>query len=162
MASRREALAALDALSEVFGDAPSERGMELYAEALADLDAAMLALGVKRLIREAEYFPRPAEIRKAVADEAGAGNELALPLFPPDERSLDEIAERRRELAPLWSEVRRVANGGELRPFAEVLGDLDAGRLAGAVAPTVSALPRPLAELLADFAPIPLPEAVDG
>ena len=71
------------------------------------------------------FFPTPGEIRAAVV----AAAPLALPapehrLFSRDPRSLEEVAERRRRLAPLWGEVRRVATGGQPRPIAAVLREL--------------------------------------
>jgi hypothetical protein len=134
MAARPEILAALGMLTEVFPEgALSESATELYADALAELDAVALLAGVRRLIRDARHFPRPAEIREAagaeVARDCYADDHGSIPLFPVDRRSLDEIADNRRAVAPLWSEVLRVAKGGELRPFDEVLADLDAGRI---------------------------------
>ena len=116
----------LDDFAEVFGARPSERGAELYVEALADLTTAELAAAAANVLRNHKrFFPTPAEIRAAVQQP----EPVYLPPpehrpFAADQRSLDEIAANRRRLAPLWGEVRRVANGGELRPFAAVLKDL--------------------------------------
>jgi len=151
MASLPEIMRVLDDLGEIFGGQLGERACELYVRALADLTTVALTDAVDRLIRDHErFFPTPAEIRAAagfVGDDAASG---ALPLFPPDPRSLDEIADTRRRLAPLWGEVRRVFNGGELRPFAEVLADLDAGRLGTASLPAPAAPRRPSPCYVAD------------
>ncbi|HUC70406.1 MAG TPA: hypothetical protein VMS01_04360 [Stellaceae bacterium] len=151
MASPPEVAVAVAMLAEIFHDGPSERGVNLYARALADLPTVALTDAVDRLIRDHErFFPTPAEIRAAAGfagDDAASG---ALPLFPPDPRSLDQIADTRRRLAPLWGEVRRVFNGGELRPFAEVMADLDAGRLGTASLPAPAAPRRPAPCYVAD------------
>lgn len=136
MAGPREIGLALSDLGEVFGGQLGARATELYVEALGDLDADALEVGVRRLIREHErYFPTPGEIRAAAASVL---QDLypALPPpehqpFPDDPRSLAEIATERRALAPRWAEVRRAlavaadptsrAAGSRLRPIAEVL-----------------------------------------
>jgi hypothetical protein len=114
-------------LELVFREELAPRAAALYVDALADLEAAALDAAVRHLIRhQPRFFPTPGEIREAVPAPA-------MPLlleapyhrpFTPDSRSLDEIAANRRRLAPLWGEVMRVAKGGALRPFAEVLAEL--------------------------------------
>lgn len=130
MASPREIAATLVRLGEVFGRELSPTAMKSYAAALGDVDSAALAEAERRLVREAKYFPFPVEIREAAgAGSAPRSEPVGIPYFPPAERSLEEIAENRRRVAPLWGEVRRVLHGGALRPFSEVLADLEAGRL---------------------------------
>jgi hypothetical protein len=130
MASLTHLMQMMADLSEIFRAPLSARAMELYVEILGDLSSQEIATARRTLLRDhPRYFPTPAEIRRAASD-GGSEELLALPApehcpFPDDgdHRSLEEVATERRRLAPLWGEVRRVANGGGLRPFAEVLAE---------------------------------------
>jgi hypothetical protein len=122
-------------------NAPSEweLAMPIYVKALCDIPPDLLCEAVMAHICASEWFPKPVHLRALVCEkldrrrrqleefesELMARNQ---PFVPPpgycDPRSLEEIAVRRRRQAPLWGEVRRVANGGNLRPFSEVLNEL--------------------------------------
>jgi hypothetical protein len=56
----------LAALSEVFGEALTETRIEGYLVALADVPTEHLRLGMQQAMRACTFFPKPAELRRAV------------------------------------------------------------------------------------------------
>ena len=85
----RELGQVLDDFAEVFGPRPSERGTELYGEALADLTAAELAAAAANVLRNHQrFFPTPAEIRAAVPQH----QQLYLP--PPEHQPFPDMPRR--------------------------------------------------------------------
>jgi hypothetical protein len=65
----------LGALAEVFGEAITDGRMEGYLAALADVPLASLKLGLQHATRTLTWFPKPAELRRAV-DAALASQRL--------------------------------------------------------------------------------------
>jgi hypothetical protein len=56
----------LAALAEVFGQELTETRVEGYLAALADVPTAHLRLGMQQAMRACTFFPKPAELRRAV------------------------------------------------------------------------------------------------
>lgn len=54
-------------LGETYGEPVSDARMEIYFAALADLDLADVRAAATAHVRAVKFFPRPAEIREAVA-----------------------------------------------------------------------------------------------
>jgi hypothetical protein len=54
----------LTALAEVFGEDVGEVRLAAYVEALSDLERDALRAACQRAVREATFFPRPAELRQ--------------------------------------------------------------------------------------------------
>jgi hypothetical protein len=62
----------LGALAEVFGEAMTDGRMEGYLAALADVPLAALKQGLQHATRALTWFPKPAELRRAVDAALGA------------------------------------------------------------------------------------------
>jgi hypothetical protein len=56
----------LAALSEVFGEPMTEARIEGYLAALADVPVEHLRLGMQQAMKACTFFPKPAELRRAV------------------------------------------------------------------------------------------------
>jgi hypothetical protein len=56
----------LAAFSEVFGEPMTETRIEGYLAALADVPTEHLRLGMQQAMRACTFFPKPAELRRAV------------------------------------------------------------------------------------------------
>jgi hypothetical protein len=56
----------LAAFSEVFGEPMTETRIEGYLAALADVPTEHLRLGMQQAMRACAFFPKPAELRRAV------------------------------------------------------------------------------------------------
>jgi hypothetical protein len=56
----------LAAFSEVFGEPMTETRIEGYLAALADVPVEHLRLGMQQAMRACTFFPKPAELRRAV------------------------------------------------------------------------------------------------
>ena len=54
----------LTILSDTFGEPLTELRIETYFEALSDMPIAKVQNPVKRAIRELNFFPKPAELRR--------------------------------------------------------------------------------------------------
>ena len=71
-ATRARVMRMIVTLAELLGEEMSADRAAGYAEALSDIPLDDLRLGVQRIVRNASYFPRPAEIRMAVERERDA------------------------------------------------------------------------------------------
>lgn len=108
----------LKPLIDLHGKPPNwETSSAIYVEALADLPPDLLATAVQQCIRTCRFFPKPAELRNAIADELAerldafnrriAERRVALPApEPPGPRSAEDIAHVERVLAPLRTAIR--------------------------------------------------------
>lgn len=107
--SRKDFAVIIKPLCDIYGEPKNwEAKIGIYFEALCDMPEHTLDSAVKQCVRASEFFPKPAELRQAVRDELEHMHRPALPAYVPEPgESLEEIAERRRQLAPLFSEVRR-------------------------------------------------------
>lgn len=69
--ARREIAKRLYALSEATGEACSAERADIYAQALADLDARKLIAALESMLKTAKWFPKIPEIREAVLGDDG-------------------------------------------------------------------------------------------
>jgi len=87
----------------------------LYMEALADIPPELLDKAVKHCIRTCRFFPKPAELRGAIADELAERcrrqNERRYAALPPpvDPPSAEDIAYVDELLAPMKAGIRERA-----------------------------------------------------
>lgn len=98
----------------------------IYLKALADIPPDLLTKAVAEMIATNQYFPKPAELRNAIADEladrrraADEKRRLALPapepIPPPTEQ---EIADVERLVSTLARNIPRVPRQDEDDPVA--------------------------------------------
>lgn len=74
----REAFALLMlGIGETYGEAVSDARMEIYFQALADLELAAIQRAATVHVRTQKFFPRPAELREAVLGRLDDEAELA-------------------------------------------------------------------------------------
>lgn len=74
-AERADRIRMLAALAEIFSEDLGDARMEAYLLALSDVPLDALRLGLQQAIRSATWFPKPAELRRAV-DAAVASQRL--------------------------------------------------------------------------------------
>lgn len=97
--SRKGALAAIKVLSVAHDYQMPRTRLDIYVDALADLDDDDLDRAVRRLVRTLKWFPKPAEVR---AEAVGVDDLLSAPAAWAEVCS--QIAAVGRTGVPGWSD----------------------------------------------------------
>jgi hypothetical protein len=99
----------VSSLFEIFRQKPSEMQLELYWQALNDLEQSLFESAVHSLIRTARFMPSPAEIRDAAREAARSRVEktpqIDAPLLDPREDA--ELSETIKDLVRRFSQEKK-------------------------------------------------------